>query len=215
MKFRSFFLVNLSILITLASYKDIAIPTSIGAETISDLATEHMGSFALSNVETEAGSATNSGIMAPSDRSMLYHTNPNTLYRVDYNQRLSLEDIKAMSQSKIRDGVIIEKIQGTQSHYTLNNEEIKDLRNSGVSRRVIDAIQKNPQTTNQRQYQQEQRYQQQPQTRYQQQTQPRYQQPYQNNPTQYQRGSGLQKNYQRSGSVFKRTSPGPYYQRGS
>lgn len=204
MKLRSFFLVNLSILITLVGSKDTAMATLLGAETISDLATESRGSFALSSAGT--GAATNSGIMAPSDRSMLYHTNPNTLYRVDYNQKLGLEDIKAMSQSKIRDGVIIEKINMTQSHYTLNNEEIKDLRSSGVSRRVIDAIQKNPQNTNQRQYQQQQRYQQQPQQR--------YQQPYQKEVPQYQRGSGLQQTYQRSGSVFKRTSPGPYYQRG-
>lgn len=196
MKLRSFFLVNLSILVTLACSKDTAIAALIGAETISDLATESRDSFALSNTGT--GAATNSGIMAPSDRSMLYHTNPNTLYKVDYNQKLSLEDIKAMSQSKIRDGVIIEKINMTQSHYTLNNEEIKDLRSSGVSRRVIDAIQKNPQNTNQRQYQQQQRY----------------QQPYQKDAPQYQRGSGLQQTYPRNGNVFKRTSPGPYYQRG-
>lgn len=204
MKLKSFFLVNLSILVTLVGSKDIAMAAPRGAEIISDVALER-DSFALSNIGTGTGSATNNGIMAPSDRSMLYHTSPNTLYKVDYNQRLSLEDIKAMSQSKIRDGVIIEKINTTQSHYTLNNDEIKDLRTSGVSRRVIDAIQKNPQNTNQRQYQQQQRYQD---------PQQRYQQPYQNTTPQYQRGSGLQQNYQRSGNVFKRTSPGPYYQRG-
>lgn len=208
MKLGSFFLVNLSIFIIIAGYKDTAMAASIVTETIGS-------GFALSNVETEARSAANHSVMAPSDRSMLYHTSPTTLYKVDYNQKLSLEDIKAMSQSKIRDGVIIEKIQSTQSHYTLNNDEIRDLRNSGVSRRVIDTIQKNPQSTNYRQYQQpQQRYQQPVQQRYQQQPQPRYQQPYQNNPTQYQRGSGLQQNYQKSGTLFKKTYPGPYYQRG-
>lgn len=205
MKLRSFFLVNLSILVTLAVSKNTAMAASRGAETISDVAVDRRGNFVLSNTGAGTGSATNNGIMAPSDRSMLYHTNPNTLYKVDYNQRLSLEDIKAMSQSKIRDGVIIEKINTTQSHYTLNNDEIKDLRASGVSRRVIDAIQKNPQNTNQRQYQQQPRYQD---------SQQRYQQPYQKTSPQYQRGSGLQQNYQRSGNVFKRTYPGPYYQRG-
>lgn len=204
MKLRSFFLVNLSILVTLAVSKNTAMAASRGAETISHLAVDRRGNFVLSNTGTGTGSATNSGIMAPSDRSMLYHTNPNTLYKVDYNQRLSLEDIKAMSQSKIRDGVIIEKINTTQSHYTLNNDEIKDLRAAGVSRRVIDAIQKNSQNTNQRQYQQQPRYQD---------SQQRYQQPYQKTSPQYQRGSGLQQNYQRSGNVFKRTYPGPYYQR--
>lgn len=221
MKFRSFFLVNLSILITIIGYKDPIMAASLEARVIDN-------NPVLSNVETQPQSAinnNNSSVMAPNDRSMLYHTSPTTLYKVDYNQRLSLEDIKAMSQSKIRDGVIIEKIQSTQSHYTLNNDEIRDLRNSGVSRRVIDAVQKNPQTTTQRQYQQQQqryqqqpmqqRYQQQPvQQRYQQQPQPRYQQPYQNNPTQYPRSSGVPQNYQRSGSIFKKTYPGPYYQRG-
>lgn len=212
MKLRSFFLVNLSILVTLMASKNTAVAASRGAETISHLAVERRGNFVLSNTATGTGSATNSGIMAPSDRSMLYHTNPNTLYKVDYNQRLSLEDIKAMSQSKIRDGVIIEKINTTQSHYTLNNDQIRDLRASGVSRRVIDAIQKNPQNTNQRQYQQESRYQD-SQSRYQD-SQQRYQQPYQKTSPQYQRSSGLQQNYQRSGNLFKRTYPGPYYQRG-
>lgn len=210
MKLGSFFLINLSIFIIIAGYKDTAMAVPIVTETTGS-------SFSLSNVQTEAHSGGNhTSIMAPSDRSMLYHTSPTTLYKVDYNQRLSLEDIKAMSQSKIRDGVIIEKIQSTQSHYTLNNDQIRDLRNSGVSRRVIDAVQKNPQTTNPRQYQQpDQRYQQPMNQRYQQQPQSRYQQPSQNHPTQYQRGSGLQKNYQKSSRpLFKKTYPGPYYQRG-
>lgn len=138
--------------------------------------------------------------MAPSDRTMLYHTNPNTLYKVDYNQRLSVEDIKAMSQAKIRDGVIIDKINSTNSHYALTGDQVRNLRESGVSRRVIDAIQRNPQNTNVRRndYQQQQRY----------------NQPYQQNDS-YQRGNTWQQNFPRnSGSSYKKVTPGPYYQRG-
>ena len=152
------------------------------------------------SVSTGTGSATNSSIMAPSDRTMLYHTNPNTLYKVDYNQRLSVEDIKAMSQAKIRDGVIIDKINSTNSHYALTGDQVRNLRESGVSRRVIDAIQRNPQNTNVRRndYQQQQRY----------------NQPYQQNDS-YQRGNTWQQNFPRnSGSSYKKVTPGPYYQRG-
>lgn len=206
MKLRSFFLVNLSILITLVSSGDKTAHALIGAETVSDVTSEE-SNLAYSNPGTSgeigAGSATSSGIMAPSDRTMLYHTNPNTLYKVDYNQRLSIEDIKAMSQAKIRDGVIIDKINATNSHYALTGDQIRNLRESGVSRRVIDAIQKNPQNTNYRRNDYQQQNQQQ-----------RYNQPYQRNDS-YQRGNTWQQNFPRnSGSSYRRTSPGPYYQRG-
>lgn len=204
MKLRSFFLVNLSILITLLSSVDKTACALTAAETPSDVTSEE-SNLAYSNTGTSlgtgAGSTTGSGIMAPSDRTMLYHTNPNTLYKVDYNQRLSVEDIKAMSQAKIRDGVIIDKINATNSHYALTGDQVRNLRESGVSRRVIDAIQKNSQSTNSRRndYQQQQRYNQQ----------------YQQNDS-YQRGNNTwQQNVPRnSGSSYKRVSPGPYYQRG-
>lgn len=199
MKLRSFFLVNLSILITLVSSGDKTARALTGAETVSDITSEE-SNLAYSNVGTGAGSATHSGIMAPSDRTMLYHTNPNTLYKVDYNQRLSVEDIKAMSQAKIRDGVIIDKINATNSHYALTSDQVRNLRESGVSRKVIDAIQKNPKGTNSRRndYQQQQRY----------------NHPYQQNDS-YQRDNTWQQNFPRnSGSSYKKVTPGPYYQRG-
>lgn len=206
MKLRSFFLVNLSIVITLFSSGDKTAGALIGAETVSDVtvAENHLAySTTGASVGTGAAAASSS-IMAPSDRTMLYHTNPNTLYKVDYNQRLSVDDIKSMSQAKIRDGVIIEKINATNSHYALTGDQVRNLRESGVSRRVIDAIQKNPQNTNYRRndYQQQQQ---------------RYNQPYQQNDS-YQRGNGntWQQNFPRnnSGSSYKRVTPGPYYQRG-
>lgn len=206
MKLRSFFLVNLSILITLVSFGDKTPGALIGAETVSDVTSEE-SNLAYSNTGTSVGTgsatAASSSIMAPSDRTMLYHTNPNTLYKVDYNQRLSVEDIQAMSQAKIRDGVIIEKINATNSHYALTGDQVRNLRESGVSRRVIDAIQKNAPNTNSRRndYQQQQRY----------------NQPHQQNDA-YQRGNGntWQQNFPRnnSGSSYKRVTPGPYYQRG-
>lgn len=205
MKLRSFFLVNLSILIILLSSGDKTAGALIGAETVSDV-TIAESNVAYSNtgtsVGTGAGAAASSSIMAPSDRTMLYHTNPNTLYKVDYNQRLSVDDIKSMSQAKIKDGVIIEKINATNSHYALTGDQVRNLRESGVSRRVIDAIQKNPTNTNSRRndYQQQQRY----------------NQPYQQNDS-YQRGNGntWQQTFPRnSGSSYKRVTPGPYYQRG-
>ena len=203
MKLRSFFFVNLSILLTLVSSGDRGASALIRPKTVSDV-TSGESNLSYSNtgtsVSTGTGSATNSSIMAPSDRTMLYHTNPNTLYKVDYNQRLSVEDIKAMSQAKIRDGVIIDKINSTNSHYALTGDQVRNLRESGVSRRVIDAIQRNPQNTNVRRndYQQQQRY----------------NQPYQQNDS-YQRGNTWQQNFPRnSGSSYKKVTPGPYYQRG-
>jgi len=51
---------------------------------------------------------------------------------------LSLADIKALAQSGISDEVIISQIRSTRSVFRLSTAEIIDLKESGVSQRVID-----------------------------------------------------------------------------
>ncbi|GAB4187051.1 MAG: hypothetical protein Tsb0015_05390 [Simkaniaceae bacterium] len=73
-----------------------------------------------------------------SDRRQLERRSPETLRRIDNNQQLSINDIKAMSQAGISDDVIISQIRATNSRYNLSTSQIIDLKNAGVSQRVID-----------------------------------------------------------------------------
>ena len=51
---------------------------------------------------------------------------------------LSIEDIKQMSQAGVSDDKIIHTIHSTGSVYTLSKQERLELKEAGVSQRVID-----------------------------------------------------------------------------
>lgn len=72
------------------------------------------------------------------DRQNLQQQSPQTLQRIDNGQALSLNDIKAMTRAGINEDIIIGQIQSTHSVYYLNANQIIDLKNSGVSQKVID-----------------------------------------------------------------------------
>lgn len=72
------------------------------------------------------------------DREVLQQNSPRTVERIDRGQQLSVEDIKEMSENGLSDNVIIGQIQATHSVYYLSTQEIIDLKNTGVSQRVID-----------------------------------------------------------------------------
>ncbi len=73
-----------------------------------------------------------------SDRSTMQQSSPQTLRRVDNGDQLTLNDIEKMSKSGIGDDKIIGVIQSTGSIYHLSSEDITELKNAGVSQRVID-----------------------------------------------------------------------------
>jgi len=56
---------------------------------------------------------------------------------IPQGQPLSLADIKAMKNAKVSDDIIINQINNTHSVYNLDANAIIDLKNSGVSEKVI------------------------------------------------------------------------------
>ena len=72
------------------------------------------------------------------DRKIMEKNSPRTMKRIDRGEQLSINDIKSMSKNGLSDNVIIGQIQATGSVFYLKTDEIIDLKNSGVSQRVID-----------------------------------------------------------------------------
>jgi len=72
------------------------------------------------------------------DREVMQQNSPDTVDRIDHGQQLKLDDVKEMSKNGLSDNVIIGQIQSTKSVYYLSTNEIIDLKNAGVSQRVID-----------------------------------------------------------------------------
>lgn len=77
-------------------------------------------------------------------RAALARQSPDTLQRMDAGQPLGLTDIKALSRAGISDEVIISQIRNSRTAYRLSTTEIIDLKNSGVSQRVIDFMVNTP-----------------------------------------------------------------------
>jgi outer membrane lipoprotein SlyB len=71
-------------------------------------------------------------------RATLAREYPQTLQRVDQGQPLGLADVKALARSGVGDDVIISQIRNSRTVYRLSTAEIIDLKDSGVSERVID-----------------------------------------------------------------------------
>ncbi len=62
---------------------------------------------------------------------------PQTYVRVEQNQPLTVADVKAMAQARVGDDIIISQIQNSRTVYHLSAGDIIDLRNAGVSERVV------------------------------------------------------------------------------
>jgi outer membrane lipoprotein SlyB len=71
-------------------------------------------------------------------RERVQEHSPQTLQRFDQGQPLGLADIKALSKAGVSDEVIISQIRNSRTVYRLSTVEIIDLKDSGVSERVID-----------------------------------------------------------------------------
>lgn len=72
------------------------------------------------------------------DREVMEKNSPDTVEKIDRKQQLSINDVKEMSKNGLSDNVIIGQIQATNSVFELTPSEIIDLKNEGVSQRVID-----------------------------------------------------------------------------
>ncbi len=63
---------------------------------------------------------------------------PQTYARVEQGQPLSVADVKALAQARLSDDVIISQIRNSHTVYHLSAADIIDLKNAGVSEKVID-----------------------------------------------------------------------------
>ena len=66
---------------------------------------------------------------------------PQTYVRVVQGEPLGITDVKNMARAGVSDDVIISQIQGTHTIFHLSAADIIDLHNSGVSDRVVNAMQ--------------------------------------------------------------------------
>lgn len=71
-------------------------------------------------------------------RGRIAQQSPQTLQRIDQGQPLGMADIKALSRAGVSDEVIISQIRNSRTAYRLTTAEIIDLKESGVSQKVID-----------------------------------------------------------------------------
>lgn len=71
-------------------------------------------------------------------RESLQEQSPSTLQRVEQGQPLGLADIKALAKAGVSDEVIVSQIRNSRVVYRLTTAEIIDLKDSGVSEKVID-----------------------------------------------------------------------------
>ena len=84
--------------------------------------------------------------MDEQQREYLRTQAPQTYVRVEQNQPLAVADVKALAQAKISDDLIISQIRASHTVYHLSAADIIDLRNSGVSEKVIDFMINTPTT---------------------------------------------------------------------
>src|SRR5664280_1810408 len=110
-----------------------------GSGAIIGSASGHAGEGAL--IGGAIGAVTGSVIghsMDQAQRESLERQNPETFQRVEQGQPLGLADIKALAKSGVSDEVILSQIRNSHVVYRLTTAEIIDLKDSGVSNRVID-----------------------------------------------------------------------------
>ncbi len=84
------------------------------------------------------GGAVVGAALGSSERRQLERQSPETLRRIDNQQQLTVNDVKSMSKAGISDDVIISQIRQTGSSFRLSSSQIIELKNAGVSQRVID-----------------------------------------------------------------------------
>jgi uncharacterized protein YcfJ len=76
--------------------------------------------------------------MEQQQRETLQRQSPQTMQRIEQGQPLGLADIKALAKAGVSDDVIISQIRSSRVVYRLTTAEIIDLKDAGVSEKVID-----------------------------------------------------------------------------
>lgn len=76
--------------------------------------------------------------MDQAQRESLQQQSPETLQRVEQGQPLGLADVKALAKASVSDEVMISQIRNSHTAYHLSTAEIIELKDSGVSEKVID-----------------------------------------------------------------------------
>jgi outer membrane lipoprotein SlyB len=84
--------------------------------------------------------------MDQQQRDRLRQQAPQTYARVDEGRPLSVADVKALARAAVSDDIIISQIRNSHTAYHLSAADIIDLRDSGVSNRVIDFMINTPST---------------------------------------------------------------------
>ncbi len=74
------------------------------------------------------------------DRKIMQQNSPQTLQKIDSKEQLSTNDIEAMSRNGLSDDVIINQIKHTDSVFHLTAEQIIELKQAGVSEKVIQSM---------------------------------------------------------------------------
>jgi outer membrane lipoprotein SlyB len=75
--------------------------------------------------------------MDANQRAELERNSPHTLRRVDKEDRLSMDDVIALSQAGVESDVIISMLQKSHSEFSLTSSQVIRLKNAGVSQKVI------------------------------------------------------------------------------
>ena len=76
--------------------------------------------------------------MDQQQRETLARQSPETVQRIEQGQPLGVADIKALAKAGVSDEVIISQIRNSHTAYHLSTAEIIDLKDAGVSEKVID-----------------------------------------------------------------------------
>jgi len=63
---------------------------------------------------------------------------PQTVQRLEQSQPLTVADVKALAKAGIGDDLVISQIRNSRTVYRMSTADIIDLKNSGVSEKVID-----------------------------------------------------------------------------
>ena len=98
------------------------------------------------------GVGTGVGVEAPisnsylsaNERENISKNSPETLEKIDDRNQLSIQDIKTMTNAGVTDDKIISIIRSTGSVFYLSSSDVRNLRSSGVSKRVIDYMLQTP-----------------------------------------------------------------------
>jgi outer membrane lipoprotein SlyB len=84
--------------------------------------------------------------MDQQQQARLRAQSPQTYARVDQGQPLSVADVKALAKAGISEDVIINQIQNSRTIYHLSTADIIDLRDAGVTDKIVNYMINTPST---------------------------------------------------------------------